>query len=119
MGDHAAAAACTLQPRRAAYFTAPRGRRIGRVNQNQLITCPEAFRFEQLQVFCVEQPRERSRFLRAELRDRFLFVLQNIAMLCNDGFQFILRPRHRCRQRIGQRSLTLCSFRTIPIVFGF
>lgn len=49
------------------------GRRIGRVNRNQFDTSPEALRFEQLQVFSVEQPREHASFHRAKLRHRFLF----------------------------------------------
>ncbi|WP_224101195.1 MULTISPECIES: hypothetical protein [Paraburkholderia] len=82
------------------------GRRIGRVNQNQFDTCPEALRFKQQPVFCVEPPRERPRSFRAELRHRPLFRCE-IEILCDDGLQFNPRPRHRRRQRIGEHGLTL------------
>ena len=73
-GNHARCGSMHTPAPSRCVFHRPDGRRIGRINQNQFDTCPEALCREQLPVFRVEQPRERPRSFRAELRHRLLLL---------------------------------------------
>ncbi|WP_155301327.1 hypothetical protein [Cupriavidus necator] len=53
-----AAAACTLQPRRAGYYTAPMVNVSAGLISEQFDASPVAFRIEQLSEFCVRQARK-------------------------------------------------------------